>query len=388
MKVYMDYNATTPVDPRVAEMAIPYLKKDSFGNPSSFHLYGREAKGAINQAREEVARSLGASEEEIIFTGSGSEGDNHAIKGAFFSMNHGKNHIITSAIEHPAVLGTCDWLEKTENAAVTYLQPDDKGHIRPEQVEHAITDKTVLVTIMAANNEIGTIYPIREIAAICRKQGVLSHTDAVQAFGKIPINAKELGVDLLSIAGHKIYAPKGIGALYVRDGVKMDNFIHGGHQEWGKRAGTENVLGIVALGEACRIIHENLPEEMVEIARLRDKLETGILDAIPYTSVNGDKELRVPNTTNISFEYIEGEALLLALDMVEIAVSSGSACATGSDDPSHVLRAIGLKPETARSSLRFSIGRFTNEQDVDYVLEKLPAIVEKLRAMSPVYPKK
>lgn len=386
MNVYLDYNATTPVDPRVAEVAIPYLKKDSFGNPSSFHFYGRTARNVIAEAREKVAKMLNADADTLVFTGSGSEGDNHAIKGAFFARRARGNHIITTAVEHPAVLGTCEWLRDYEGAEVTVLGVDAGGNLDLAQLEAAIRPTTTLVTVMLANNETGVIFPIRDIAAICRAHDVWLHTDAVQGIAKVPIDVRELGADILSFAGHKIYAPKGIGCTYIRPGVEINNLLHGGHQEWGLRAGTENVLGIVSIGEACRLIRENFEADARHMATLRDRLERGILERIPYTAVNGDPERRVCNTSNIIFPYIEGEALLLSLDMAGVAVSSGSACATGSTEPSHVLRALGLPPELARASLRFSLGRFTTEEEIDYVLEKLPPIVQRLRSLSPVYP--
>jgi len=386
MKIYMDYNATTPVDPRIAEVAIPYLKKDSFGNPSSFHNYGRMARKVLTEAREKVAEYLSVDPETISFNGSGSEGDNHAIKGAFFSRKDKGHHIITTKVEHSAVLGTCDWLEKNENAEITYLGVDEGGCLDPQQVADAIRDDTVLVTIMMANNETGVIFPIKEIVEICHQRGVLVHTDGVQALGKIPVDVNDLGVDLFSFAGHKIYAPKGIGGMYIRPGCEIQNLLHGGHQEYGLRAGTENILGIVAIGEAFRLIQEDFAEDEKRISRLRDKLENGILETIPYTKVNGNKEKRVCNTSNITIEFIEGEALLLALDMEGIAVSSGSACTTGSTDPSHVLAAMGVPPERARASLRISLGRFTTEEEVDVVLEKLVPMVSRLRSFSPIYP--
>ncbi len=386
MQVYMDYNATTPVDPRVAERAIPYLKKDSFGNPSSFHAYGRMARQAITEARENIAATINTDPDNILFTAGGSEGDNHAIKGAFFANREKGNHIITTAVEHPAVLGTCDWLEKQEGAKVTYLPVDGNGQLRVEQVAEAITDETVLVSVMLANNETGVIFPVKEIAALCREKGILTHTDAVQGLGKIPVDVQELDVDILSFAGHKIYAPKGIGGQYVRPGIRIQNLLHGGHQEFGLRAGTENVLGIIALGEACRIIKEDLQQDAERIDALRKKLEEGIMQQVPYVHLNGAVSGRVCNTSNLSFEYVEGEALLLSLDMTGIAVSSGSACASGSTEPSHVLSALGMKAELARASLRFSLGRFSTEQDVDYVLETLPPIVKRLRQISPIYP--
>lgn len=386
MRVYMDYNATTPVDPRVAEVAIPYLKKDSFGNPSSFHGYGRLARKAITEAREQVAACLKVDPETIIFTGSGSEGDNHAIKGAFFAQRDKGNHIITTKVEHPAVLGTCDWLERNAGAKVTYLPVDQYGKLEASQVADAINEKTILVTIMAANNENGVIFPIGDIVRICRAANVMVHSDGVQALSKLPLDLSKLGIDLMSFAGHKIYAPKGIGVLYTRPGCNISSLLHGGHQEHGLRAGTENVLGVVAMGAACQLISEDLETDIVRMAKLRNRLESGLLEKIPYSFLNGDLDLRVANTANITFEYVEGEALLLSLDMEGIAVSSGSACATGSTEPSHVLRAMGVPAEKAHSSLRFSIGRFTNENDVSYVLEKMPPIVERLRSLSPIYP--
>lgn len=386
MPVYMDYNATTPVDPRVAEIAHTFLKKDSFGNPSSFHFYGRAARKALSDAREQVARVLGCQAADLVFTGGGSEGDNHAIKGVFFANRHKGNHIITTAVEHPAVLGTCAYLAERFGARITTLGVDRQGRLDLDELKAALTPDTVLVSIMMANNETGVIFPIREIAELVHAKGVLLHTDAVQALGKIPVRIPELGVDLLSFAGHKIYAPKGIGALYIRPGLRLDNLQHGGHQENGLRAGTENMLGIVALGEALRIIGAEEGQEELRLAALRDRLENGLLARIPYLSVNGKEAPRGPNTSNITFTYVEGESLLLALDTVGIAVSSGSACATGSTEPSHVLLAMGLPPEEARATLRFSIGRFSSEADVDEVLAKLPPLVARLRELSPIYP--
>jgi cysteine desulfurase len=386
MNVYLDYNATTPVDPRVAEVAIPYLKKDSFGNPSSFHSFGRMARSAVNEAREKVAALINAEAESLIFTGSGSEGDNHAIKGAFYARRERGRHIITSKVEHPAVIGTCEWLERYEDAEVTYLGVDEGGNLSLEDLKAAIRPDTTLVTLMMANNETGVIFPIKQVVEICHAHDVWVHTDAVQAMAKVPADVKELGIDIMSFAGHKIYAPKGIGCTYIRPGVEINNLLHGGHQEWGLRAGTENVLGIVALGEACRLIRDNAKKDSEHMATLRDKLESGLLARIPYLKVNGDVNNRVCNTSNITFQFVEGEALLLGLDMVAVAVSSGSACATGSTEPSHVLRALGLPAEMARASLRFSLGRFTTEDEIDYVLDKLPAIVARLRSLSPIYP--
>lgn len=382
-KVYADNSATTAVRPEVLEAMLPYLS-EQYGNPSSIYGLGQAAHQAVEEAREQVAKAIGASESEIVFTACGTESDNWAIRGvAFASQNRGK-HIITSAIEHHAVLHTCKQLEK-EGFSVTYLPVDETGLVSPDDLKAAITNETVLVTIMMANNEIGTIEPIRELCAIAHESGVLFHTDAVQAVGHIPVNVEELGVDLLSLSGHKFHAPKGIGALYIRKGTRIGTFMQGGAQERNRRAGTENVAGIVALGKAITLAVEELPETAERLTQLRDRTIKGILDRVPYARLNGHEKKRLPGSLNIGFEFIEGESILLLLDMKGIAASSGSACTSGSLDPSHVLLAIGLPHEKAHGSVRLSYSRYTTEEDVDYIIETLPPIIERLRAMSPLY---
>jgi cysteine desulfurase len=381
--VYMDNNATTPVRAEVREKMLPFLG-ERFGNPSSVHWAGRAAHAALDEAREHVARILGAKDREVVFTGSGSEADNMAIKGAFWALRKKGKHIITTAVEHPAVLETCRDLEK-HGADVTYLPVRPDGTIEAADVAEAIRDDTVLVTIMFANNETGVVFPIKEIGAVTRKKGVLFHTDAVQAVGKLPIKVEELGVDLLALSGHKLYAPKGVGALYMRSGVRLERLISGGHQERNRRAGTENIPGIAGLGEAARLAALEVDEEFARTKRLRDRLERGIFEKVPHCRRNGHPERRLPNTTNISFEFIEGEGILLSLDMEGVAASSGSACTSGSLDPSHVLLAMGLSHELAHGSVRMSLGRDNTDADADHVLSVLPGIVERLRAMSPLY---
>lgn len=383
--VYMDNNATTYLKPEVLEAMLPYYTQ-YYGNPSSkFYTIGREAEQALYQARETVANAIGASPREIYFTGSGCEADNWAIKG-IASAHLGKgNHIITSKIEHHAVLHSCEYLEK-HGFEVTYLPVDEEGRVRVRDVENAITENTILISIMTANNEIGTIQPIREISEIARAHKILFHTDAVQAVGHMPVNVKDLGVDMLSLSAHKFHGPKGVGALYIRNGIKIDNLIHGGGQERGKRAATENLAGIVGLSKALELAVSGLEENMKVLAQKRDRLIQGIRKAIPYCRLNGpENENRLCNNVNFSFRYIEGESILMMLDMKGIAASSGSACASGSLDPSHVLLAIGLPHEIAHGSLRLSVGDDTTEEEIDYVLEVLPPIVERLRQMSPLY---
>ena len=385
-EIYMDYNATTPVDPRVAEAMLPYLR-EKFHNPSSIYSRAKEVKKAIEEAREKVARLIGAKPKEVIFTGGGSEADNHAIKGVAFALREKGNHIITSAVEHHAVLHTCQFLEKM-GFEVTYLPVDRYGIVEPEVLKEAIREDTILVSIMMANNEIGTIEPIKELAEIAHERGVLFHTDAVQAVGKIPVNVKELGIDMLSLSAHKFYGPKGVGGLYVRWRVKIPSLIHGGGQERGRRAGTENVAGIVGSGKAAEIAMEEMGEEERKIRPLRDKLERELVRRIPQVIVNGHPEKRLYNTLNICVKGIEGEGMLALLDMNGISASSGSACTSGSLEPSHVLLAIGLPHEIAHGSLRFSLGKYNTEEDVDKVIEVLPGIVERLRAMSPFWSEK
>jgi cysteine desulfurase len=381
-RIYLDNAATTAVDKRVLETMLPYYS-DIFGNPSSPYSYGQEAKKAIEEAREKVAKALGADSEEIYFTSGGSESDNWALKGVAYALKDKGNHIITTEIEHHAVLNTCRYLEK-EGFKVTYLPVDEYGLVKPEDLKKAITDKTILVSIMFANNEIGTIEPIEELVKIAHEKNVYFHTDAVQAVGNIPIDVKKLDVDLLSLSAHKIYGPKGVGALYIKKGVKIHSFIQGGTQEKNRRAGTENVPGIVGLGEAIELITKNLDCHMNKLTFLRDKLINGILEKIPYVRLNGHPTKRLPGNVNVSFEFIDGESLILNLDMAGICASSGSACTSGSLEPSHVLLAIGLSKELARGSLRLTIGKDNTEEDIDKVLEALPQIVKRLRSISQI----
>jgi cysteine desulfurase len=380
--IYLDNAATTPVDKKVLEAMLPYYS-DIFGNPSSLHSHGQEAKKAIEEAREKVAKALGADFDEIYFTSGGSESDNWALKGVAYALKEKGNHIITTEIEHHAVLNTCRYLEK-EGFKVTYLPVDEYGLVKPEDLKKAITDKTILVSIMFANNEIGTIEPIEELVKIAHEKNVYFHTDAVQAVGNIPIDVKKLDVDLLSLSAHKIYGPKGVGALYIKKGVKIHSLIQGGTQERNRRAGTENVPGIVGLGEAIELITKNLDSHINKLTFLRDKLINGILEKIPYTRLNGHPTKRLPGNVNVSFEFIDGESLILNLDMAGICASSGSACTSGSLEPSHVLLAIGLSKELARGSLRLTIGKDNTEEDIDKVLEALPQIVKRLRSISQI----
>ena len=382
-RIYMDNAATTRVKPEVLEAMLPYYG-EVFGNPSTIYYYGREAHKALDHARQQVATAIGADKDEIYFTSCGTESDNWAIKGAAFAHQKKGNHIITSVIEHHAVLHTCGWLEK-HGFEVTYLPVDEYGRVNPADVEKAITDRTILITIMFANNEIGTIEPIAEIAKIAKAHNILFHTDAVQAVGAVPVNVHELGVDMLSLSGHKFYAPKGVGALYIRRGVRIDTHQHGGAQERGKRGGTENMAQIVGLGKAIELATADVEGHAKKLAHMRDRLIDGILAEIPEVRLNGHRTERLPNNVNVSIRYIEGEALLLRLDLAGIAASSGSACTSGSLDPSHVLLAIGLPHEIAHGSLRLSLGDFNTEHDVDVVLEKLPQIVSTLREMSPLF---
>lgn len=381
--VYMDYSATTYVKPEVLEEMMPYFT-EKFGNPSSFYGISRETKRAIDTARQKVAKGLNCDADEIYFTGGGSEADNWAIKGIASAHKNKGNHIITTKIEHHAVLHTCQYLEKN-GFDVTYLDVDSEGFINLEDLKNAITDKTILVSIMFANNEIGTIQPIKEIGEICRENKVFFHTDAVQAVGNVPIDIKDMNIDMLSLAGHKIYGPKGIGVLYIKKGIKIDNLIHGGAQEKNRRAGTENIAGIVGLGKAMELATSNIEEHMKKMSVLRDRLIDGLLK-IPYTNLNGPRgEKRLPGNVNVRFRFIEGESILLSLDFKGVCASSGSACTSGSLDPSHVLLAIGLPHELAHGSLRLTLGAGSTEEDVDYVLEVTPPIIERLRNMSPLW---
>ena len=379
-RIYMDNAATTAVSPEVLQTMLPYFS-EIYGNPSSIHSTGRDARRAVDAARKQVAQAIGAQPTEIYFTAGGSESDNWAIKGTAFAKRDKGNHIITTAIEHHAVLHTCQWLEK-QGFQVTYLPVDEYGRVRVEDVEKAITDKTILISIMAANNEIGTLEPIAEIGKLAHEKGILFHTDAVQAVGAIPLDVNAMNIDMLSMSGHKFHGPKGIGALYIRKGVRPDVFMHGGAQERTQRAGTENLAGIVGMGKAIELATQNLEANVARMTRLRDKLIDGILAEIPEVRLNGHRTERLPNNVNVSIRYIEGEALLLRLDLAGIAGSSGSACTSGSLDPSHVLLAIGLPHEIAHGSLRLSLGTDSTEAEVDEVLRVLPGIVKDLRAMS------
>ena len=381
--IYADHSATTYVKDEVIKEMLPYFTLN-YGNPSSAYSIGRVSKEAVEKARIKVAKAIGAESNEIYFTAGGSESDNMIIKGIARANKTKGKHIITTKIEHLAVLNTCRELEE-EGFEVTYLDVDDKGFINLDELKRNIRSDTILISVMFANNEIGTIQPIKEIGEIAKKHNVLFHTDAVQAAGNVPIDVKELNVDLMSMSSHKIYGPKGIGALYIKTGTKLHSFVHGGAQERRRRAGTENMQSIVGYGKAAELAKTNMDEHIERLTSLRTKLIDGILEKIPYTRVNGSLENRLPGNVNFSFEFIEGEGILLMLDMLGIAASSGSACTSGSLDPSHVLMAIGLPHEIAHGSLRLSIGDFTTEEDIDYIIEKLPAVIERLRMMSPLY---
>jgi len=377
--VYLDNNATTPLDPAVAEKMVQFLR-EHFGNPSSLYPIGRAVKEIISEVRETIAEALGASRSEIFFTGSGTESDNFAIRGVL-DASPDKKELIISAIEHPAVLRTANYLE-TKGIKVTYVPADRQGLIDLNFLHDAMTPRTALVSIMHANNELGTIQPIEDVSRMAREKGILVHTDAVQTFGKIPVKVKGLGVDLLSVSGHKIYGPKGIGALYIRKGTKISPLIHGGHQEREMRAGTENTIGIVGFGEAVRVMGERWSDDKKRVEKLADRLKKGIEDKIPKVKFNGHEKKRIKGTLNFAFPGLEAEAILLALATKDIYVSTGSACSEDSEDVSHVLSAIGLRPEVARSSIRMSLGRFNTEEDIDTVFQELPEIVKNLRNIS------
>jgi cysteine desulfurase len=381
-RIYLDYAATTPIHPEVMKAMLPYFA-DSFGNPSSIHSYGQEAKDAIERARSKVAALIGARSEEIVFTGSGTEADNFAVKGVALSRQAKGNHIITSSIEHHAVLETCKFLEK-QGFSVTYLPVDGYGLVDPTDVKKAITKRTILVSIMHANNECGTIEPIAEIGNIAREAEIYFHTDAVQTVGHIPLDVNKSNVDLLSISAHKLYGPKGVGVLYIRKGTRISSFMHGGNQERGRRASTENVPGIVGFGKAAEIAQQEMLEEAQKLTALRDRLIEGILEGIEYTQLNGHPVKRLPNNVNVSINYVEGESILLNLDLDGICASTGSACSSADLEPSHVLVAMGLPHLQAHSSLRFTLGKWTTEEDISKVLDVLPGIISKLRAMSPL----
>ncbi len=383
MEYYFDNAATTAARPEVAEAMAHYFT-ESYGNPSSIYKIAQKNKTAVEKAREQIAKAINAETNEIYFTAGGSEADNWAIKGVAESYANKGKHIITSCIEHHAVLHTCEYLE-TKGYEVTYLPVDEYGLVSLEDVKKAVREDTILITIMFANNEIGTIEPIAEIGAFAREKGILFHTDAVQAVGHVPIDVKAMNIDMLSMSGHKFYGPKGIGALYMRKGIKITPLIHGGAQERSRRAGTENVPGIIGMGLAAELAVKELDTEMPRLTALRDKLIGSILEKVPYSRLNGHPTKRLPGNVNISFEYIEGESILLLLDYKGICASSGSACTSGSLDPSHVLLAIGLPHEKAHGSVRLTMGHFTTEEQVDYVIQELPPIIERLRMMSPLY---
>jgi len=384
-RIYFDNNATTPLAPEVFEAIRPYLLED-YGNASSIHWFGQRAKAGVEKAREQVARLLGARTSEVVFTSGGTESDNAAILGIVEAARGERKHVVTSAIEHPAVLSTAKALER-RGVHVTYVRVSPGGVIDPADLAATLRPETVLISIMHANNELGTIQPLEEIGRIARERDIYFHSDAVQSAGKIPIDVEKLGVDLLALSAHKLNGPKGVGALYIRRGTVLRPLMHGGHHERDRRPGTENVAGIAGLGAAAELARLHLAEEQTRLAALRDRLEAGILAAVPGVAVNGDRAHRVPTTTNLRFDYIEGEGFVIAMDLRGIACSTGSACSSGSLEPSHVLTAIGLKHEQARASIRFSLGRLNTDDEVDAALRILPAVVEQLRALSPHYRK-
>ncbi len=385
-KVYFDYAATTPTDPEVLAAMEPYFF-EKFGNTSSLHAYGQEAKKALEDSRQELAEFINAKPEEIVFTSGGTESDNSALLGVAYALEKKGNHIITSTIEHHAISVPAKFLEK-KGFKVTYLGVDKDGLVSCDDLKKAITDKTILISVMHANNEIGTIEPIAQLGTIAKEKGIYFHTDAVQTIGHIPINVDQLNVDLLSLSAHKFYGPKGVGALYIRKGTRLETFMRGGDQERGRRASTHNTSGIVGLAKAIQLCQKNMESETKFQTAMRDRLIKEIPVRIPEVRLNGHPGQRLPNNVNFSIKYIEGESILLSLDMFGIACSTGSACTSSSLEPSHVLLAIGLDHATAHGSLRITLGRWTKESDIDYLLEKLPQVVQKLRAMSPLYEKK
>jgi len=382
-RIYLDHNSTTPLHPEVLEAMLPYYK-EAFGNPSTIYSFGQETRKATDEAREKVANLIGASPEEIIFTSGGTEADNLALKGVAAALEKKGKHIITSSIEHHAVLSALEYLEK-RGYKISFLPVDKHGWLHPGQVEEAITSQTTLISVMHANNEVGTIEPISEIGEIARKAGIYFHTDAIQTIGKIKVNVDDLKVDLLSLSAHKFYGPKGVGALYVRKGTIIHPLIHGGYQERRRRAGTENVAGIVGLAKAAEIASKEMVQQSRRESNLRDRLEKMIKENINYYRMNGHPTRRLPNTLNVSFEFIEGESLILNLDLKGIAASTGSACTSGSLEPSHVLIAMGVAPEIAQGSIRFSLGRDNRKEDIDYTVKNLVEIVGRLREMSPLF---
>jgi cysteine desulfurase len=384
-KVYLDHNATTPVHPEVLAAMLPYYQ-EKFGNPSSIHGFGREAKVALDEAREKVAQLLGVSSSEIFFTSGGTESDNLAVKGVAFANRDKGRHIVTSKIEHHAILESCKFLEK-EGFTVTYLPVDSKGVIDPEDLRKALRNDTVLVSIMYVNNEVGSIQPLEDISRIVKEKGIYLHTDAVQALGKIPVDVRKLNVDMLSVSGHKIYGPKGVGAAYIRKGVRITPWSHGGHHERSRRAGTENVPGIVGFTKAAELAFRELEDQNRHLKNLTETFYRKLVDTIPDVILNGDLNSRAVNTLNLSFKGVEGESVILSLDLKGVAVASGSACTSGTLEPSHVLSAMGITPEIAQGAIRFSFGRDNTVEDIEYVAGILPEIVNRLRSMSPLYTK-
>jgi len=382
-RVYLDFNATTPVETEVLDAMLPFFS-EGFANASSIHTPGQRARAAVETAREQAAALIGAEPQELVFTSGGTESDNHAIFGVVRASQRAHPHVITSTIEHEAVLNACQAIEK-EGVAVTYLSVDHAGRVDPAAVQDAIRPETALITVMHANNELGTVQPLEEIGRIARRAGIGFHTDAVQSVGKLPIDVEKLGVDLLSLSAHKLYGPKGVGALYLRSGTRIQQLLYGGHHQRGFRPGTENVAGIVGFGKAAELARLSLADDAKRIASLRDQLESGLLDRIANARVNGAGAPRSPNTSNLAFSGVEGEALLIALDLKGLAVSTGAACSSGTVEPSHVLTAIGLPAEEARSSLRFSLGRHTTPAEIEFALQVVPAVVAQLRALSPSY---
>ncbi len=380
--IYVDNNATTQVAPEVMEEMLPYFH-DLYGNPSSMHTFGGQVEQKLRQAREKVASLIGAIPDEIVFTSCGSESDNTAIRSAIASYPDRK-HIITTRVEHPAIKNLCEYLSK-HGYRVTFLPVDRQGRLNLDHFHKSLSNDTAIVSIMWANNETGVVFPIEEIAQVARERGIVFHTDAVQAVGKIPVNVQEVPVDMLSLSGHKIHAPKGVAALYVRRGAKFSPFLIGGHQERGRRGGTENVASIIGLGRACELAAGHIKEESGRVRYLRDKLEKEILKRVPNAMVNGEREHRLPNTTSISFEYVEGEAILLMMNEFGVCASSGSACTSGSLEPSHVLRAMGVPFTAAHGSIRFSLSIYNTEEEIDSIIEKLPPIIERLRELSPYW---
>jgi cysteine desulfurase len=382
-RIYLDHNATTPVDPAVLEAILPFFAQE-YGNASSIHGFGQKCRAAVEEARDEVAGLLNARASEIVFTSGGTESNNQAIFGVVNAANAARKHVVTTTIEHSAVLNPCEELQR-RGVEVTYVAASREGRVSPEAIRQAIRPETVLISVMMANNEIGTIEPVEEIAAIAAEKGIAFHVDAVQAAGKIPVDVKSIGAPLLAISGHKLYAPKGVGALYVRDGTRLDALLFGGLHGRDGRPGTENVPGIVGLGKAAEIARRALAEESPRIAALRDRLERGLLASVPLVRVNGCCAPRTPNTSNLIFPHIEAEALVIALDLQGIACSAGAACSSGTIEPSHVLTAIGLSRDDARASVRFSLGRRTTDDEIDFVLDVIPRTVQRLRSLSPTW---